>query len=377
MKKIIFGYFFIALLFSIFSYAFVDQNLFYYHQLYTGVAFQERGVITSIYIFFVVILFIFYFFSLRFFVHKNDKKQFIVLIGGLWLIFLFAYPAMLSYDIFNYVTTAKVLFFYHENPYIIMPIAFLGDPYLAFIHAANKIALYAPLWIILTGIPHYIGVGNFFATIVSFKLTTTIFYFLMLVILWKLANKNVFPVVLFALNPLVLIETLMSGHNDIVMIFFALFSLFLLQQKRYAIAFICLIVSVLIKYATIFLLPVFLVIFVQSIRKKKIDWEKMFFVSALSMFIIFLLSPIREEMYPWYAIWFLPFVFLIPERKALVSFTIAFSFGLMLRYIPYMYLGTYFGMTPIIRILVTIMPVVFIGIYLLSKKIRIVIPTDR
>ena len=87
------------------------------------------------------------------------------------------------------------------------------------------------------------------------------------------------------------------------------------------------------------------------------------------MFVIFFLSPLREEIYPWYGIWFIVFVALIPKYKLLYFVTVLLSFVLLLRYVPFMYLGTYFGPTPFIKITVTFVPLmVLIGFYLLIKK---------
>ena len=41
-----------------------------------------------------------------------------------------------------------------------MPIEIPNEPYLAFTRAANKTALYGPVWILLTAIPHLLGQGD-------------------------------------------------------------------------------------------------------------------------------------------------------------------------------------------------------------------------
>lgn len=369
MKQLLFVLYGITLVgFTIFSYAFVDQNLSYLHTIYSGFAYQQRLLTTTLYVGFIVLLFLFYgVFIYLFKKEKLVKKDVNVLIIISCIGFFFAYPAMLSYDIFNYVTTAKVSFFYHENPYLIMPIEFIGDPNLAFTRAANKVALYGPLWILITGIPFFFAMGNFFLMLMGFKLLNIIFYLATSFVIWKL-RKNIFFVLLFALNPLVVIETVLSNHNDIVMMFFALSAMLVLKEKKYLIAICLFISSILIKYATLFLLPVFVYILLQSYKHKAIKWEKMYLFSALSMLVIFLFSPLREELYPWYALWFLPFAFLIPEKKILFSFSIAISFGLLLRYVPFMYLGTYFGLTPLIRNILMGMPVLLIMLYVGLKK---------
>ena len=86
------------------------------------------------------------------------------------------------------------------------------------------------------------------------------------------------------------------------------------------------------------------------------------------MFVAFLLSPLREEIYPWYALWFLPFTSLITKNKTVLYVSLAFSFSLLFRYVPFMFLGTYFGPTPFIKVLVTFAPVILVLIYMLIKE---------
>lgn len=369
MKSVfIFLYVFFLLCFLIFSYLFIDPNLSYLQNIYSGFTFSHRQLTTVLYVSLILVLFVFYFLFLR--LDKNGLFSFkdfrLYLILTILLLF-FSYPATLSFDIFNYITTSKVLFFYRENPYIIMPIEFTKDPLLLFMHAANKTALYGPVWILLTGVPYLLGFGNFILTLFSFKLFISLFYIGTIFIIWKI-SKNFTTLLLFALNPLIIIETLISGHNDIVMVFFAFSSFYLLMKRKIFWAIIFIILSILIKYATLFLLPVFIYIIVKTVKKAAIKWENVFSYSAILMIIAFLLSPIREEIYPWYAIWFLPFAFLIPKNKILLYLSVSFSFGLLLRYVPFMYLGTYFGLTPLIKTLVTFVPPIAALLYFSIRK---------
>ena len=81
----------------------------------------------------------------------------------------------------------------------------------------------------------------------------------------------------------------------------------------------------------------------------------------------FILSPIREEIYPWYAIWFLPFISIVFQKRTLVYISVALSFGLLLRYVPFMLFGTHFGVTPFLKISVTLTPVFFVLIYVFLR----------
>ena len=140
-------------------------------------------------------------------------------------ILLFSYT-FLSYDVFNYVQTAKVAYTYHENPYVTMPVEIPNDPNLAFTRAANKVALYGPIWILLTWIPHTLGMGQIWQTIIAFKLVNIIWYVVFCYLIWRV-TKNMKNVIFFALNPLVLLETIVSGHNDIVMMVLSIAGLLL------------------------------------------------------------------------------------------------------------------------------------------------------
>ncbi|MDZ4227895.1 MAG: hypothetical protein U1E54_01485, partial [Candidatus Levybacteria bacterium] len=286
MKKfIIVLYSAFLFLFTIFSYVFIDPNLSYLKDFYSGFAFSNRFLTTIFYISSVIIFFIFYGIFIYLGVKRklNLKEVFIFLsvtVVGLF----FSYPAMLSFDIFNYIATSKVLFFYHENPYIIMPIEFVGDPLLGFTHAANKIALYGPFWVLLTGIPYLFGFGNFLVILFSFKLFSLLFYLGTVFLIWKI-SRNILSLILFSFNPLIVIETLVGGHNDIVMIFLVLLSFLLLIKKKIFLGTIFFILSILIKYATILLIPVFLYVVWKLVKKKGINWVRVYFFSSLLMLI--------------------------------------------------------------------------------------------
>ena len=345
-------------LFSLFTYAFVDANISYLKILYTGYYSTHRTLLASFYTVLIAVLFgCFYFFTKNTDRFKHSLKKITTFVI---LATIIAYPAALTFDIFNYMTTAKVVFFYQENPYIIYPIEFINDSYLEFTRAANKTALYGPFWILLSGIPHLAGLGNFALTLFSFKIFIALFYVATVYLINKL-DRN--AVIFFALNPLVIIETLVSSHNDIVMIFFALLSFYLFYKKRYGFSALAIAGSILIKFATLFLFPVFAAMIKDRIIGKKINREKAYLYSALFIFLIFVLSPFREELYPWYSIWLIAFTAFLYKNKFLQNLVLVFSFGLMLRYVPYMATGSYFGSAPILRNLLMVAPIVIFLIY--------------
>jgi hypothetical protein len=288
--------------------------------------------------------------------------------GGILIgVLFFSYPAF-SNDIFNYIATAKVTNLYRENPYLVMPIDIPNEPMLKFLQAANKTALYGPTWIAMTVVPYVIGGGSLLATMYATKAIIAGLYLALSYLIWKF-TRRITAVVLFAFNPLVILETVVSAHNDVAMMFLAVAGFYALKHKRYAVSFLCMLLSVFVKGATLFLIPVFVYTWVQQ-KNGKPEWERIWTLSAVSMFIIFLLSPIREEIYSWYFIWVFTFIAL-RDKFDLISYVgLGFTFGLPLRFFPFAYTGQWGGTAPVIKKIVTFFPpLVSAIVYARHKKV--------
>ncbi len=375
MKLLISFYTFLLVVAAIYSYGFVDPNLVLlvhplfqnFHNALTDLVFHSRLFSTLIFISIISLFSIFYGLFIWRGINKKLKMRDLRWLIGLTVgILLLSYPAF-SYDIFNYILTAKVAYFYHENPYVVMPIEFLGEANLAFTRAANKLALYGPSWIGLTSIPYTLSFDNVVLAILMFKLLIVPFYLGTLVLIYKF-SKNIFPVLLFALNPLVIIETLIGAHNDIVMMFFALLAFYLIGQNKTMLSLIALTLSILVKYSTIILLPVFAYIIYLTFLKKSINWEKIYTISTLFMILVILVAPLREEIYPWYIIWAMVFIVLTTKKSLIFILVLALSLTSLTRYIPVLYTGSYFGLTPIIRETTTFIPLILIVFAWLWQK---------
>jgi len=342
---------------TIFSYLFVDYNFPLQNPLIRQLADVDSTVKTITYVFFIVLAFGLYLYTIYLVRKGKITNRIIWSLIFLNSILLVSYPAF-SFDIFNYIATAKVTFLYRENPYIVMPIELSQEPLLSFMHAANKTALYGPSWIVLTSLPFFAGLGNLFLTIFTFKLFNFLFYIGTSYLIFSFSKWDKLKLALFALNPLVVVETLVSGHNDIVMIFFALLAFYLLDKKLYIFSISAITISVLIKFATIFLFPIFIYVFIYSIQNKIINWQRVWIYCFMSMLGAFLVSPLREEMYSWYFIWPFTFLVLIQGYTFIKLVAISLMFGLLLRFAPYIYFHTWEGITPIVKIVVTTVPVI-------------------
>lgn len=372
-KKILVGYGIVSISLAVFSFFFIDQNFSYLHILYHN--FQTHKVLlTFIYTLFLVLLFGLYYVSYIQTQNNNLSWQLTKrIIGLVSLILFFAYPAMLSYDLFSYIAYAKVLTVYHENPYIIMPYQFIGDPILNFTRYANLTLQYGLSWLLLSVIPYVLGLGNYLVILFNFKLLAILFYGGTIYLLGKL-TKDTRSVVLFALNPLVLLEIVASGHNDIVMMFFALAAFYFVQKKRYFIALLAILLSIGVKFVTIILLPVLIVIAYKQWKKQKINWERMYFVSGLLMTLMFLLSFIHREIYSWYVVWIFVFAVLCTRYNYFFYLALTLSVTMLMTYIPDIYLGTYTPQGQLLKLFLALAPVIvfsIIGCYSLVERKRL------
>jgi hypothetical protein len=345
-----------------FSYGFVDYNFpLTIFRPYQHFFFKHRFLATLTFVTIVVVLFGLYFYCLqRAAKNQLTGQQTWRLIGLVVTLLFFAWPAF-SYDIFNYIATARVTYFYKENPYLVMPIEFQGEPMLKFMHAANKTALYGPTWILMTFIPHTLGQQNLLLTIYTFKLFIILFYLLVSWLVWRLSRRSVRSLTFFALNPLVIIETLVSAHNDVVMMSLVMISLYWFFQRRRILSWLALLFSTGIKFATVVLWPLWLF-------AGRLSRERFISLAAWLLFAVFLLSPLREEMYPWYFIWIIALAALVPKSKMLYWLTLSFSFGLLLRYTPWFATRRWDGITPVIKQIVTFTPPVIVFVFNKLKR---------
>lgn len=376
MRKILFiGYGLIGLLVFLYSYTQVDLGLTLtqlslwqtIQKSFQHIGYFQRPFSTALYGFLLVGLFILYGLVLRS-IHQKQLsiRSLWVLIILTFVLLVFSYPAF-SYDFFNYMFTAKTVLLYHKNPYEIIPLQFTGyESWLSFLHWTHLPSAYAPAWIALTLIPYFFGFGYFLLILWNFKLTIGFFYLLSVWAIGKLLEKEnktvqMMGIALFALNPLILIESLVSGHNDIVMMGIAALALVFLSRKNYIYSFFFLSLSIALKEITIVLLPLY------------ISWKHRFFPFVLmSVGLVLFLLVFKREMLPWYGIWVLPFAALIPNISFYMPLVYGFSLGLLLSYMPFLYYGHWNDPVPFIKLWLTVLPMITGSMVMMGKWMIVV-----
>ncbi len=313
IKLLILSY--IAVIVALFLYTFtqVDLSLTFSQssifqtaeKFMQNIGFFQRPLSAAIFGIITAILFIYYLLFL-YLSRKGVIKYFhLKLIIPIVVIILGLSYNAFSYDLFNYIFDAKIITFYHQNPYFHAPIDFTGDPMLNFMRWTHRFYPYGPSWLILTLPLSFVSLNIFIVNFFLFKGLIALTFLGSCYLIYKISEiifpkDKVFNTLFFALNPLVLFEGLVSVHNDFPLIFFALLAFYLYFKKRKIGSFLSLFFSIGIKYASVILIPVFLGLFVYERLKKNINYEYVFLISAVISLSAIIFASYRTTFQPWY-----------------------------------------------------------------------------
>lgn len=327
------------------------------------IGFFNRPVSSQMYLLLVLLFSSLYIFTvLRVGRKEISQKGLFKIIFAICILLTFSYNAF-SYDIFNYIFDAKIVTHYHENPYIHKALDFPSDPMLSFMRWTHRVYPYGPVWLGLTVPLSFIGAGFFLPTFFLFKILAAVSYFCSVWFLYKIAlivkkEKALLATAIFALNPLVIVESLVSAHLDIVMTALMLIAVYYLFSKKNIKSYSFLILSIGIKYASGFLLPLF-------IFKK---WMKSYFFEGaiILLFISIIAQAMRANLQPWYFVIIMPFIPLVHLKRPLIVSLLLSTAGL-LYYLPPLFFGNWNKPVPEQLNLIVITSIFLIGGYLIYE----------
>lgn len=363
----ILGYLLVAFLVFIYSYSQIDLNLTLsgniiyqsFQQNLIQLGYFQRPLSAKIYFLLCVFMFAFYLLIVKLAkIEAISLKQIKFLIIIIALILLFSYPAF-SYDIFNYIFDARIVVLHHANPWITKPNDFPLDPWLRFMHWTHRTYPYGPFWLIASIIPYILGFGKFVITLINFKILGFISYLISCLMIFKI-TKDKASLSLFAFNPLVLWESIISSHLDAFMIALGLAAIFLLQNKKKSLGTVFLILSAGVKYATLGLIPLYL---------KKFSEQKKIILSCIMLSLAIIVQIFMRELLPWYFLTLIP-IFIWQGSRFLINLVIGVGLGGVLYYLPYIYFGVWVNDQKVIvsRLLLFFIPVLIGSLYGFFKK---------
>ena len=154
---------------------------------------------------------------------------------GLTLVLL---PSLPSDDVFSYILYGRISAVHGANPLISAPSGFPNDPFLSLVFWRGVRSVYGPAWLLLSaGITHFAEAlgGSLAAYVMLFKLVGLLAHLANVALIWAILGvlaprRRLLGTLLYAWNPLCLLEFCASAHNDAVMLTFALLGIYCLAR---------------------------------------------------------------------------------------------------------------------------------------------------
>lgn len=209
-------------------------------------------------------------------------KSVLLAAGIVGITFVLSLPNT-SKDVFFYMGNGRLIDKYGFNPYSTsvseMENLDTSDCILKTVGSQNEYKfVYGPLFLTICGLLNKISFSSVALYLYEFKILNLLVYLLTTYLIYKLTKRKKLAIV-FAFNPLVLLEVLVNVHNDIFVVFFALLGFLFVKESEkcrkkfgrsefiFFLGLICFAFSAAIKYITILILP-----FVILYRLRNENW---------------------------------------------------------------------------------------------------------
>ena len=267
---------------------------------------EERSTLTSysdaIFLLSVLILILSLFFYIKSYqqIKKNEinKKKLIKIFLIFSFSLIFIWP-ITSHDAFSYIYQSRIISHHQANPYEHSYSEFKYNDKLYNILEnkwSSRYSPYGPLFLNIGSGITKIANNNLIISLLLFKLVFWLFFIGSAGLVYKI-TKSLSSFYLFAFNPYLLFEFLINGHNDIIIIFFLLLSLYYLFKTSWKTQFLSitfLFLAFITKSYAIIFLPL---AGIKIILNKKLITEKvkififfLFFIILSTLFSIFLID---------------------------------------------------------------------------------------
>ena len=229
----------------------------------------------------------------------KNKKEILMSVIVISFIFMLILP-YLSSDIYYYMGDSWISSKYGANPYYTSVADLqeqgINDEILNNTgYWKNTTSVYGPVWNSIAKLLITLSFGSVTIGLFVFKIASYLLHILNTCIIYKITKSKKY-ILLYGLNPLILIEFLSNVHNDIYLITCILLAIyFLIRKKNIYFTMIFLALSVSIKYSTVLLIP-FVLIYI--FRKYSVSKRILLCIaSGLSMiaFLVLLYLPYYRD----------------------------------------------------------------------------------
>jgi alpha-1,6-mannosyltransferase len=180
------------------------------------------------------------------------------------LLVLLPGQSILSGDIRRYVLDGRILAFYHQNPFIHPPAEFPDDDFYDLVYFKAEVNAHGPLWRLAEASSALVGGEECQPAVLAMKVWPSLAYLGTTAALFAMLHarrpeRAISGAMIYAWNPLVVLEALQNGHDDVVAALPALLSVWLALKGRVRWSFVCLAVATLVKPLALVIGPLLLV----------------------------------------------------------------------------------------------------------------------
>ncbi|GAC1505237.1 MAG: hypothetical protein NVS2B12_18690 [Ktedonobacteraceae bacterium] len=158
------------------------------------------------------------------------------LVGG--TIWLFT-PGILTSDIYSYVSYGRLVSLYAANPYFVPPAAFPHDAMYTWVYWKDTVSIYGPIWTAVSALLSFVSGTTQMGVIFTFRVFAFAAHLLNIILvaatlrsMQRSYRTVTVGTLLYAWNPLVLLESSMGAHNDVFMLTFLLLGLLLYTRAE-------------------------------------------------------------------------------------------------------------------------------------------------
>ncbi len=196
----------------------------------------------------------------------KSLRMWVLGIGMVCALLLIGLYPITALDVVLYVVRARLWALYGGSPMSALPAHFPQDPFISLAgEYAKQPSPYGPVWELVAQIPLRLGITSIAGGVIAMKVISLLSYIGMALLIgwWARRDADKFQVsritalTFFALNPLVLMQAIGNGHNDMLMLFCITLGLVLWQRERWIGATLALTIATLVKVTGFILLPLF------------------------------------------------------------------------------------------------------------------------
>ena len=204
----------------------------------------------------------------------------ILLFGALFQVTALASRRLFSNDLFSYIFNGRIMTVYGANPYLAVPARYPQDPLLPLVDWREVPNFYGPLWTLIGAELTRLGGDELGLTLLLFRLVPAAAAIAAGFLIWWTLRcwqprQAALGAALWAWNPLVVLESGVSGHNDALLALLLVVAAWGLVRRRAVLGLLALTAAALVKYSAAVLGPLYLVVLLRRAPNAAARWRVM------------------------------------------------------------------------------------------------------